>query len=74
MPPIPETITEQMSGNGAVNVVLYDRTAKRWARVRDAFPPTDGQLWGRRGGYEARLDRDALEQGVEERTMRRRRR
>ena len=42
----------------AVNVVLYDRTAKRWGQVRDAFPPTDGLLRGVRGGYEARLDRD----------------
>ena len=42
----------------AVNVVLYDRIAKRWARIRDAFPPTDGGLRGRRGGYEARLDFD----------------
>ena len=42
----------------AVNVVLYDRIAKRWGRVRDAFPPTDGALRGIRGGYDARLDRD----------------
>ena len=42
----------------AVNVVLYDRTAKRWGRVRNAFPPTDGLLRGVRGGYEARRDRD----------------
>ena len=42
----------------AVNVTLYDRTAKRWARVREAFPPTDGLLRGVRGGYEARRDRD----------------
>ena len=42
----------------AVNVVLYDRTAKRWGRVRDAFPPADGLLRGVRGGYEARTDRD----------------
>ena len=41
-----------------VNVVLYDRIAKRWGRVRDAFPPSDGLLRGVRGGYEARLDRD----------------
>ena len=41
-----------------VNVVLYDRIAKRWASVRDAFPPTDGLLRGVRGGYEARLDAD----------------
>ena len=38
----------------AVNVVLYDRAAKRWERVRDAFPATDGLLRGVRGGYEAR--------------------
>ena len=25
-----------------VNVVLYDRLAKQWGRVHDAFPPTDG--------------------------------
>ena len=43
--------------SAAVNVVLYDRIAKRWARVRDAFPPTDGWLRGVRGGYAARLDR-----------------
>ena len=42
----------------AVNVVLYDRVAKRWAHLRDAFPPTDGRLRGVRGGYEARLDRN----------------
>ena len=42
----------------AVNVVLYDRVAKRWKRMRDAFPPTDGLLRGVRGGYEARLDCD----------------
>lgn len=42
----------------SVNVVLYDRIAKRWERERDAFPPTDGVLRGVRGGYEARLDRD----------------
>ena len=42
----------------AVNVVCYDRIAKRWGRVRDAFPPTDELLRGVRGGYEARLDRD----------------
>ena len=42
----------------AANVVLYDRVAKRWARVRPAFPPIDGLLRGVRGGYEARLDRD----------------
>ena len=30
----------------AVNVVLYDRTAKRWGQVRDVFPPTDGLLRG----------------------------
>ena len=42
----------------AVNVTLYDRTAKRWGQVRDAFPPADGLLRGVRGGYEARLDRD----------------
>ena len=42
----------------AVNVVLYDRIAKRWASVRDAFPPTDGLLRCVRGGYEARLDAD----------------
>ena len=42
----------------AVNVVLYDRIAKRWVHVRDAFPPTDGILRGVRGGYEARLDRE----------------
>ena len=42
----------------AVNVVLYDRVAKRWAHMRDAFPPTDGLLRGVRGGYEARLDID----------------
>ena len=42
----------------AVNVVLYDRIAKRWGSVRDAFPPTDGLLRGVRGGYEARLDAD----------------
>ena len=42
----------------AANVVLYDRIAKRWGHVRDAFPPTDGLLRGVRGGYEARLDRD----------------
>ena len=41
-----------------VNVVLYDRVAKRWAHLRDAFPPTDGLLRGVRGGYEARLDID----------------
>ena len=40
----------------AVNVVLYDRIAKRWARVRHAFPPTDGLLRGVRGGYDRRLD------------------
>ena len=57
-----------------VNVVLYDRTAKRWERVRDAFPPTDGLLCGVRGGYEARVDRDALEQSADECTTRRRRR
>ena len=42
----------------AVNVVLYDRVAKRWAHLRDAFPPTNGLLRGVRGGYEARLDDD----------------
>ena len=42
----------------AVNVVLYDRLAKRWGRVRDAYPPTDGRLRGVRGGYEARSDKD----------------
>ena len=42
----------------AVNVVLYDRVAKRWAHTRDAFPLTDGLLRGVRGGYEARLDGD----------------
>ena len=42
----------------AVNVTLYDRTAKRWRQVREAFPPTDGLLRGVRGGYEARRDRD----------------
>ena len=42
----------------AVNVVLYDRTAKRWGPVRDAFPPTGGLLREVRGGYEARLDRE----------------
>ena len=42
----------------AVNVTLYDRVAKRWAHLRDAFPPTDGRLRGVRGGYDARLDRD----------------
>ena len=42
----------------AVNVVLYDRISKRWARKRYAFPPTDGALRGMRGGYEARLDGD----------------
>ena len=42
----------------AVNVVLYDRMAKRWAHVREVFPPTDGLLRGVRGGYEARIDRD----------------
>ena len=40
----------------AVNVVLYDRVAKRWPLVRDAFPPTDGMLRGVRGGYDRRLD------------------
>ena len=42
----------------AANVVLYDRVAKRWTRVRPAFPPIDGLLRGVRGGYEARLDCD----------------
>ena len=42
----------------AVNVVLYDRVAKRRGRVRDAYPPTDGRLRGVRGGYEAGLDKD----------------
>ena len=42
----------------AVNVVLYDRMAKRWGQVRDVFPPTDGLLRGARGGYDARIDRD----------------
>ena len=42
----------------AVNVVLYDRIAKRWGRERDAFPRCDALLRGVRGGYEARLDRD----------------
>ena len=40
----------------AVNLILYDRIAKRWARVREAFPPTDGPLRGVRGGYDRRLD------------------
>ena len=40
----------------AVNVVLYDRVAKRWGRVHGAFPPTDGLLRGVRGGYDRRLD------------------
>ena len=40
----------------AVNVVLYDRIAKRWSHMCDAFPPTDGLLRGVRGGYAARLD------------------
>ena len=40
----------------AVNVVLYDRIAKGWARVREAFPPTDGLLRGVRGGYDRRVD------------------
>lgn len=40
----------------AVNVVLYDHIAKRWAHMRDAFLPTDGQLRGVRGGYDRRLD------------------
>ena len=44
----------------AVNVVLYDRIAKRWTRMRDAFPPTNGLLRGVRGGYDARLDCDEL--------------
>lgn len=42
----------------AVNVVLYDRVAKRWAEVRYAFPRQDGDLRGVKGGYDARLDRD----------------
>ena len=42
----------------AVNMVLYDRIAKRWVHVDDAFPPTDGILRGVRGDYEARLDRE----------------
>ena len=42
----------------AVNVVLYDRIAKRWVQAHDAFPATDGILRGVRGGYEARLDRE----------------
>ena len=39
----------------AVNVVLYDRIAKRWTRVSHAFPPADGLLRGVRGGYDRRL-------------------
>ena len=33
-----------------VNVVLCDRIATRWGRIRDAFPLTDGVLRGVRGG------------------------
>lgn len=28
----------------AVDRDRHDRTPKRWVRVRDAFPPTDGRL------------------------------
>ena len=42
----------------AVNVVLYDRIATRWGRLRDAFPPTDGVLRGVRGVYEAPSERE----------------